>query len=82
VGIPLHLQISLGGGIQLGDAPLPMNAETLRRFDLLVLDARSAAGLGEAQRAALGAAVRDGLGVLVRADGPIPAPVQRLLGIP
>ena len=82
VGIPLHLQVSLGGGIQLGDAPLPMNAETLRRFDLLVLDARSAAGLGEAQRAALGAAVRDGLGVLVRADGPIPAPVQRLLGIP
>ena len=82
VGIPLHLQVSLGGGIQLGDAPLPMNAETLRRFDLLVLDARSAAGLGEAQRAALGAAVRDGLGVLVRADGPIPLPLQRLLGVP
>ncbi|WP_447941017.1 carboxypeptidase regulatory-like domain-containing protein [Pseudoxanthomonas mexicana] len=81
-GIPLHLQVSLGGGMQLGDAPLPMNAETLRRFDLLVLDARSAAGLGEAQRAALGAAVRDGLGVLVRADGPISPPMQRLLGVP
>lgn len=82
VSIPLHMQVSLGGGMQLGDATLPMNAETLRRFDLLVLDARSAAGLGEAQRAALGAAVRDGLGVLVRADGPISPPVQRLLGVP
>ncbi|KRA45052.1 hypothetical protein [Pseudoxanthomonas sp. Root630] len=82
VGIPLHLQVNLGGGMQVGDAPLPMNADTLRRFDLLVLDARSAAGLGEGQRAALGAAVRDGLGVLVRADGPIPPPLQRLLGIP
>lgn len=82
VGIPLHMQISLGGGIRLGDAPLPMSAETLRRFDLLVLDARTAAGLGEAQRVALGAAVRDGLGVLVLADGPLPPPLQRLLGVP
>ena len=81
VGIPLHLQVSLGGGIQLGDAPLPMTADTLRRFDLVVLDARSAAGLGEGQRAVLDAAVREGLGVLVRADGPLPIPLQRTLGL-
>ena len=82
VGMPMHLQVSLGGGLQLGDAPLPMTADTLRRFDLVVLDARSAAGLGDGQRAALTAAVRDGgLGVLVRADGPLPASVQRWLGI-
>jgi len=81
-GIPLHLQVSLGGGMQVGDAPLPMNPDTLRRFDLVVLDSRSAAGLGEGQRAALAAAVRDGLGVLVRADGPTPASLQRWLGIP
>jgi len=81
-GVPLHLQVSLGGGLQLGDAPLPMTADTLGRFDLLVLDARSAAALGEGQRAALAAAVRDGLGVLVRVDGALPPPAQRLLGLP
>lgn len=81
VGMPMHLQVNLGGGLQLGDAPLPMTADTLRRFDLVMLDARSAAGLSEGQRAALAAAVRDGLGVLVRADGPLPASVQRWLGI-
>ena len=81
VGVPMHLQVSLGRGLQLGDAPLPMTADTLRRFDLVVLDARSAAGLGESQRAALAAAVRDGLGVLVRADGPLPPSAQRWLGI-
>lgn len=80
-GIPLHLQVSLGGGLQLGDAPLPMTADTLGRFDLLVLDARSAAALGEGQRAALAAAVREGLGVLLRVDGALPAAVQRTLGL-
>jgi hypothetical protein len=80
-GVPLHLQVSLGGGLQLGDAPLPMTADTLRRFDLVLLDARSAAVLGEGQRTALIAAMRDGLGVLVRADGVLPANAQRLLGL-
>jgi len=80
-GVPLHLQISLGGGLQLGDAPLPMTADTLRRFDLVLLDARSAASLGDGQRAALTAAVRDGLGVLVRTDGALAPGVQRMLGL-
>lgn len=80
-GVPLHLQISLGGGLQLGDAPLPMTADTLRRFDLVLLDARSAAALGEGQRAALIAAMRDGLGVLVRTDGALAPGVQRMLGL-
>jgi hypothetical protein len=80
-GIPLHLQISLGGGLQLGDTPLPMTADTLRRFDVVLLDARSAAALGDGQRAALTAAIRDGLGVLVRADGAMAPGVQRLLGL-
>ena len=80
-GVPLHLQISLGGGLQLGDAPLPMTAETLRRFDLVLVDARSAAALGDGQRAALTAAIRDGLGVLVRADGALAPGVQRMLGL-
>ena len=80
-GVPLHLQIALGGGLQLGDAPLPMTADTLRGFDLVLLDARSAAGLGEGQRAALTAAIRDGLGVLVRTDGALAPGVQRMLGL-
>ncbi|MBD9470701.1 carboxypeptidase regulatory-like domain-containing protein [Pseudoxanthomonas sp. PXM01] len=80
-GVPLHLQVSLGGGLQLGDAPLPMTADTLRRFDLVLLDARSAAALGDGQRAALAAAVRDGLGVLVRTDGALSPAVQRMLGL-
>ncbi|MDR7068767.1 hypothetical protein J2X02_001584 [Pseudoxanthomonas japonensis] len=80
-GVPLHLQVSLGGGLQLGDAPLPMSADTLRRFDLVLLDARSAAALGDGQRAALTAAIRDGLGVLVRTDGMLTPAVQRMLGL-
>lgn len=80
-GIPLHLQISLGGGLQLGDAPLPMNADTLRRFDLLVLDERSAAALGEAQRDAVANAVRDGMGVMLRVTGAVPANTRRFLGL-
>lgn len=79
-GIPLHLQVSVGGGLQLGDAPLPMTADTLRRFDLLVLDERSAAALGQGQRDALAAAVRDGLGVMLRVTGPVPAGARRFLG--
>jgi hypothetical protein len=80
-GVPLHLQVSLGGGLQLGDAPLPMTADTLRRFDLVLLDARSAAALGDGQRAVLAAAMRDGLGVLVRTDGALSPGVQRMLGL-
>ncbi|MBD9480681.1 carboxypeptidase-like regulatory domain-containing protein [Pseudoxanthomonas sp. PXM02] len=80
-GVALHLQISLGGGLQLGDAPLPMTADTLRRFDLVLLDARSAAALGDGQRATLAAAMRDGVGVLVRTDGALPPGVQRMLGL-
>ncbi|WP_062354624.1 hypothetical protein [Pseudoxanthomonas mexicana] len=80
-GVPLHLQVSLGGGLQLGDTPLPMTTDTLRRFDLVLLDARSAAALGDGQRATLAAAVRDGLGVLVRTDGALTPAVQRMLGL-
>lgn len=80
-GIPLHLQISVGGGLQLGDAPLPMSADTLRRFDLVVLDERSASALGARQRAALADAVRDGLGVMLRVTGAVPADTRRFLGL-
>jgi hypothetical protein len=71
-GLALHSQFNAGGGIQLGDPPLALNAATLRGFDLVVLDERSWAELGNAQRGALIAALRDGLGVLLRVTGPVP----------
>lgn len=72
-GLSLHTQIAVGGGLQLGDAPLPLDAATLDRFDLLWLDERALATLSRAQRDAITAAARRGLGVLVRLGGPLDA---------
>ncbi len=76
-GLPLHVQVSAGGGLQLGDAPLRLAESILQRFDLVVLDERSWAALGAGERAALGAAVREGLGLLLRATGPLPEATRR-----
>ena len=65
-GLSMHTQIAVGGGVQLGDAPLALNAATLGRFDLVIVDERVLSSLGEAQRGALNEAVRNGLGLLVR----------------
>lgn len=78
-GMQAHAQISVGGGLQLGDAPLPLNAATFERFDLVVLDDRAWAALGENQRSALIEAVRGGLGVLLRIAGPLPDATRRQL---
>lgn len=76
-GLTLHTQISVGGGVELGDAPIALNAANLQRFDLVILDDRSWAALGANQRAALLAAVRGGLGVLLRVTGPLPESTRR-----
>ncbi|MDR6841719.1 carboxypeptidase regulatory-like domain-containing protein [Pseudoxanthomonas sacheonensis] len=76
-GLPLHIQLSVGDGLQLGDAPLPLNAATLQRFDLVVLDERSWAALGVGERAALVDALRKGLGILLRVTGPLPDATRR-----
>jgi hypothetical protein len=70
-GLKPYTQISVGAGLQLGDAPLNLNAATLAGFDLLVLDERAWESLGETQRNAVIAAVRGGLGVLLRVGGPL-----------
>lgn len=70
-GMTPHVQIQVGAGMQLGDAPLALNAATFERFDLLVLDDRSWATLGNGSRTALVTAVRAGLGVLLRVEGPL-----------
>lgn len=76
-GLSLHLQIAVGGGMQLGDAPLRVDAASLQRFDLAVLDERSWATLGATERAALIEAVRKGLGLLLRVTGPLPDTTRR-----
>lgn len=76
-GIALHTQISVGGGMQLGDTPLRLDAATLQRFDLVALDERSWAALGANERAALMRAVRQGLGLLLRVTGSLPDATRR-----
>lgn len=78
-GLSLHTQISVGGGLQLGDAPLALNAADFGRFDLVVLDERAWASLSERQRAALSEAVRAGLGMLFRVGGPLPDTTRKQL---
>ncbi|KFN46234.1 hypothetical protein N790_02200 [Arenimonas malthae CC-JY-1] len=68
-GLRLHSVISLGGGVELGDPPLPITAATLSEFDLVLLDERTWRDLGEGGRATLKAAMREGLGVLLRITG-------------
>jgi hypothetical protein len=75
-GVRMHAQIELGGGMQLGDAPVPLNAATLKNFDAVIVDERTWGGIGTARRNALADAVRNGLGLLVRIDGPL-SPASR-----
>ena len=76
-GLPLHTQISVGGGVELGDAPIALNAASLQRFDLVMLDERSWAALAANERAALLTAMRGGLGVLLRVTGSLPESTRR-----
>lgn len=75
-GVRMHAQIELGGGMQLGDAPLALNAAILKNFDAVVVDERTWDRMGAARRSALADAVRNGLGLLVRVDGPL-SPASR-----
>lgn len=70
-GASLHTQIGVGGGMQLGDAPIAINAATLAGYDLAVLDDRSWEALGAAQRGAMVEALRNGLGLVLRVTGPL-----------
>ncbi|MDG2524025.1 carboxypeptidase regulatory-like domain-containing protein [Stenotrophomonas sp. HITSZ_GD] len=78
-GVTLHTQIAVGGGLQLGDAPKPLDVATLSGFDLLWLDERAWSGLSSSQRAAVREAARGGLGVLVRLGGPLDAGARQAL---
>lgn len=78
-GIRLHAQVQLGGGMLAGDAPLALDAATLRGFDAVIVDERAWSALGSRRRALIDAA-REGLGVLLRVTGPVTAQARRDLG--
>ncbi len=65
-GVQLQSRISLGAGMQIGDAPAVPDADGLGEYDLVVLDQRAWRSLGDARRAALDKAVHGGLGLLLR----------------
>jgi hypothetical protein len=67
-GFSVTTQTSAGGGVALGDAPIPITGETLRRFDVAVIDDRSWDSLGGG-RGVVRDAVRDGLGLVLRSGG-------------
>jgi hypothetical protein len=84
-GLALQSVLAVGGGLELGDPRPPLNASTLSRLDLVIVDERSWEALSASDRAALTAAVREGLGLLLRVTGPVPVAVReswRALGLP
>ncbi|MBC7506766.1 MAG: carboxypeptidase regulatory-like domain-containing protein, partial [Sandarakinorhabdus sp.] len=84
-GITMTASIAAGSGLDIGDAAPRLDAASLARLDLLVLDERSWSSLGAGQRAAVLAASRAGLGVVLRVTGPVPDAVRRdwaALGLP
>ncbi|MCL1522664.1 carboxypeptidase regulatory-like domain-containing protein [Xanthomonas nasturtii] len=77
-GLEVRSQIVVGPGIQLGDGAT-LDAASLDRLDLLVVDTRRLVALGNAQRQTVHAAIQRGLGVLVRTDGPLDAATRAAL---
>ncbi|UHQ18773.1 hypothetical protein LVB87_11330 [Lysobacter sp. KIS68-7] len=78
-GVAMQAQMAVGGGVELGDTPIAVNAANLQRFDLVILDERAWSGLGESQRAALTEAIRGGLGMLLRVTAALSEPERRRL---
>jgi len=78
-GMQLHTRVSVGAGLVQGDAPLALDADTLLRFDAVLLDTRSLQALNDGETRALAAAVRNGLGLLLRVDGPLSGGVRARL---
>ncbi|PZS89002.1 hypothetical protein [Stenotrophomonas maltophilia] len=84
-GLRVQVQADTGAGLSVGDGMVSLDAATLARSDLLLLDERGLAALSAGQLAAVRQALRDGLGVLVRSAGaPSASARQRLhdLGLP
>lgn len=76
-GLVVTARITAGGGTVLGDAAPALDAATLARIDVAIVDERSWSGLGSTQRAAMAAAVRSGMGLVVRITGPVSGETRR-----
>jgi hypothetical protein len=70
-GIDLRIQIDMGAGVSVEDAPTPLTRPSLAEVDLVIIDDRAWEALSPSARAALGAASRDGLGLLLKPTGPL-----------
>ena len=79
-GIGLSIEIDVGGGARLGDAPTPLTRAALNEVDLVVVDDRLWETLSIGERAALGVAAQDGLGLLLRPTGQLSDTTQREWG--
>ena len=66
-GFDVSTQMSAGGGIALGDAPISLDAASLGKFDIAIVDDRAWPGA----RVSLLAAVQGGMGLILRAGGAI-----------
>lgn len=69
-GFEVQTRISLGAGMQLGEAAT-LTADGLRELDLVVVDARAWTALGAQGQATLLRGVEAGLGMLLRVDTPV-----------
>jgi len=70
-GLALDSRIGLSEGVALTEGAARLDAASLARADLVVVDERVWAALDATQKDLLRAAVRDGLGLLLRATGPV-----------
>jgi len=74
-GVQLESRVGLSEGIALTEGAAALDADALRAVDIVIVDERAWAALNRAQKQLLTDALRAGLGVLLRATGPLPAPV-------
>lgn len=72
-GIDLQSRLEAGGGVDLGDAGVRLDAATLRDLDVAIIDDRSLLAIGSGARATLASAVAGGLGVVIRMTAPATA---------
>lgn len=70
-GIDLASRLDAGGGADLGDdARVSLDAASLRKVDVVIIDDLSLLSLGSGSRAVLGKAATGGLGVVIRMTAP------------
>lgn len=83
-GLDLASRLDAGGGVDLGEGEVRLDAASLREVDVVIIDDVTLDALGGGGRGALAQAVRGGLGVVVRMTGPATAATRgawRTLGL-